>query len=192
MTYKIEEIRQLDIQKLGGIYHKYPVSKVVADMISNLGNIVVDTTYGKGRFYAVYRPQLLIGIDVKKWNWIVKPDRFFNCTTWQFYNMLRRKSIFIEHADIVVADSPKWHNNKYKRSEYNYIIGTPKLIIYYAYNVAKLLNARYLLLHYYKIVGDIIDKDKIARVIRYYFISRYTHVGPKTFSYFILYDLQKK
>jgi hypothetical protein len=191
MTYKIEEVKQSDIQKLGGIYHKYPASKIVADMISGLGNVVIDTTYGRGRFYTIYRPQTLVGIDVKKWNWIVKPDRFFNCAVWDFYNMLRRKSIFIEHADIVVADPPRWHNNEHKRSEYNYIIGTPKLIIYYAYNVAKLLNARYLFLHYGKIVGDIIDKDKIVRAIMYYYISRYTHAGHKTFSYFILYDLQK-
>jgi hypothetical protein len=191
MAYKIEEIIQSDIQKLGGIYHKYPSAKIVADMISNLGDIVVDVTYGKGRFYTIYRPKFLIGIDVKKWKWIIAPDKFYNCTVWQFYNMLRRKEIDINYADVVVADPPRWHEHKHRRSEYNYIIGSPKLIIYYAYNVAELLNARYIFLHYSKIVGDIISKDKIVRVMRYYYISRYTHTGFRTFSYFILYDLQK-
>jgi hypothetical protein len=191
MTYRVEEIRQADIQKLGGIYHRYPSAKIIADVISELGNVVIDTTYGRGRFYTIYRPRTLIGIDVKKWNWIVKPDRFINCAVWDFYNMLRRKSIDIEYADIVVADPPRWHNNEHKRSEYNYIVGTPKLIIYYAYSVAQILKARYLLLHYGKIIGDIIDKNKIERVIKYYYISRYTHVGHRTHSYFILYNLQK-
>jgi len=191
MTYKVEEIKQTDIQKLGGLYHKYPASKIVADMIGKLGDIVIDVTYGKGRFYAIYRPKVLVGVDVKKWKWIVTPDKFYNCTTWQFYNMLRYRDIDINHADIVVADPPRWHNNEHRRSEYNFIIGSPKLIIYYAYNIAELLNARYLFLHYNKIVGDIINKDKIVRVIKYYYISRYTHVGHRTYSYFILYDLQK-
>jgi hypothetical protein len=191
MTYRIEETRQADIQKLGGIYHKYPSAKIVSDMISEFGNVVIDTTYGRGRFYAIYRPKTLIGIDVKKWKWIVKPDRFFNCAVWDFYNMLRRKSIDIEYADVIVADPPRWHEHEHKRSEYNYIVGTPKLIIYYAHSVAQMLNAKYMLLHYSKIIGDIIDKDKIERVIKYYYVSRYTHVGHRTFSYFILYNLQK-
>jgi len=176
---------------LGGIYHKYPSAKIVADMIFNLGD-VVDVTYGRGRFYTIYRPKVLVGVDVKKWEWIVTPDKFYNCTVWQFYNMLRHGDVEISDADVVVVDPPRWHNHKHRRSEYNYIVGSPKLIIYYAYNIAELLNAKYLFLHYSEIVGDIISKDKIVRVIKYYYISRYIHVGSKTLSYFILYDLQKQ
>ena len=187
----IEEIRQIDVQKLGGIYHKYPVSKIVADMIFP-GEVVIDTTYGRGRFYAVYRPKMLIGIDVKKWKWMVVPDRFYNCTVWQFYNMLKRGDVKIGNVDVVVTDPPKWHNRKHKRIEYNYIIGSPRLIIYYAYNVARLLNAKYLLVHYYKIPSDIIDNSKIVRAIKFYFASRYIYTSPKSYSYFILYDLQKQ
>jgi hypothetical protein len=190
MTYEIEEVNQIDIQKLGGIYSKYPVSKIVADIIYNLGSVVVDTTYGRGRFYAIYRPLRLIGIDVKKWDWIVKPDVFYNCAVWDFYNMLKRKSIDISHTDIVVVDPPKWHNKKYKRDEYNYIVGTPKLIIYFAYNIARELNARFLLLHYNEILKDI--KGEIVKVIKFRFSSRYSHVGHRSFGYFVLYDLQKQ
>jgi hypothetical protein len=87
----------------------------------------------------------------------------------------------------VVVDPPRWNmETKYnKRDEYNFIIGTPKLIIEYAKLVAQHIMAKYLLVHY----REVPNLGKIVYVVRYTWFARYTYTENKNVSHFILYEV---
>jgi hypothetical protein len=187
--YTVEEIDQRDVQKRSITCHDYPSSCVVADILKRF-NIkrVLDVTYGRGRFYKAYRPELLIGSDPMKWGWLVYPDKFYQLTVFQLNMKLRNKEIEIPKIiDCVVVDPPKWSaNEKYnKRDEYNFIIGTPKLIIEYAKLVAQQVATKYLLVHY----REVLNLGKIVHVVKYTWLARYTYTENKNVSYFVLYEV---
>ena len=177
---------QRKIQSRGGIFSKYPSSAVISRILRAF-NIekVIDVTYGRGRFYFIYRPRLLIGVDARKWDWIVKPDMFFEIPVQYFHEKVIRKEISFD-VDCIVVDPPKWNLNNYnKRDEYNFIIGTPSIIINYARKIAEELKSKYLLVHYNKILDG-----KIAYLIEYKFFSRYLNIkNNNNTSYFILYEI---
>jgi hypothetical protein len=169
---------QREIQKKGGKAAKFPSAYIIADILKSINaQSVLDVTYGKGRFYAIYRPNRLIGADPKKWDWIVEPDEFYQVPVWKLVE------IFDGSADVVVCDPPRWNMDvQYnKRGEYNYIIGTPELIIKYATKIAKKIDA-YLLLHYNKLLNLPVERDVQMR-----WIARYLNSERPSLSHYTLY-----
>jgi hypothetical protein len=187
--HPVAEVDQRDVQKRSITCHDYPGSYVVADILKKF-NIkrVLDVTYGRGRFYKAYRPELLIGSDPVKWGWLVYPDKFYQLTVFQLNMKLRSREIEIPKIiACVVVDPPKWSaNGRYnKRDEYNFIIGSPKLIIEYAKLVAQQIMAKYLLVHY----REVLNLGKIVYVVRYMWLARYAYTKDKNISYFALYGV---
>jgi hypothetical protein len=187
--YTVEEIDQRNVQKRSDMCHDYPSSCVVADILKKFSiKRVLDVTYGRGRFYKAYRPELIIASDPVKWGWLVYPDRFYQLTVFQLNMKLRNKEIEIPRIiDCVVVDPPKWSvNERYnKRHEYNFIIGTPKLIIEYARLVAQQVMAKYLLVHY----REVLNLGRIVYAVRYTWLARYKYTKDKNVSYFVLYGV---
>jgi hypothetical protein len=187
--HTVIEVDQREVQKRSITCHDYPSSCVVADILRRF-NIrrVLDVTYGRGRFYKVYRPELLIGSDPVKWSWLVYPDRFYQLTVFQLNMKLKSREIEIPKIiDCVVVDPPKWSvDAKYnRRDEYNFIIGTPRLIIEYAKLVAQQIMAKYLLVHY----REVLNIARVVHVVKYVWLARYTYTENKNISYFILYKV---
>ena len=72
---------QVEIQRLGGICVRRPFSCFLREVLSayypDPEEIrIIDLTYGKGTFYAAFRPRELWGIDIYRDEWEVPPDRF--------------------------------------------------------------------------------------------------------------------
>jgi hypothetical protein len=181
----IEEFDQLKIQSHCGIYNRYPVAVIISRILQTFKiTSVLDITYGKGRFYKIYRPGKLIASDPIKREWFVKPDFFFNVNCFKLYEILKDMKI---NVDCIVVDPPKWNDynfNKFSRPEFNYIEGTCEQIIYYGYKIAKLINAAYILVHSNKIV-KFIDYGPVY-LAKFYWRTRYANAGNK-YSLFILY-----
>jgi hypothetical protein len=184
------EIDQREIQRLGGKRVYFPTSKVVKDLINPLDPAVLDVTYGRGRFYYLYRPRALIGSDPYKWDWLVKPDAFYQLTVWALYSKLARGEIKLPQVTLVVVDPPRWTKCHYnKRREYNALIGTPQLIIQYAYKTAQLVKASHLLVHYNSVPE--LNNAQILKVVKFTYFARYLNTKNKNTSYFALYRLQE-
>ncbi|MEM3830137.1 MAG: hypothetical protein QXV17_02595 [Candidatus Micrarchaeaceae archaeon] len=188
-TMEYVEVDQREIQRLGGQYAFYPTAKLIEDLIRPLSPRVLDVTFGKGRFYYFYRPKLLIGSDPNKWEWIVKPDIFYQLTVWALYDKLKKGEIKLpDDITLVVVDPPRWTRCTYrKREEYNSLIGTPDLIIQYANRTAQLLNATHLLLHYNTVPQ--LEKAQPTKVVKFRYLARYLNTENKNTSYYILYKL---
>ncbi len=186
----VEVMDQRDVQRLGGLHTKYPSSYVVCKLlkIANAKRIL-DVTYGAGRFYRLCRKdiELLVASDPVRWGWVVAPDTFYQATVWQLYDMVRRGSARIPEVDIVVCDPPKWNTSvRYnRRSVYDYLIGTPSLIVDYSVRLAKLLGVRHMLLHYNRIP----DIGRPIHVVEFHWVARYLNTEGKNRSYYILYDV---
>jgi len=182
-----EFIDQRDIQRRGYLYVYYPSSAVVADILRKYGvRDVLDVTYGRGRFYVMYRPRTLVGVDPMKWDWIVKPDTFHQTTVYHFYRLLKGNEVIIDKPiDCVVIDPPHWSKNATyrKRDEYNYIIGTPKDIIEHGRKVAELVKAPYILLHF----NQQLPIGEPIHIVKFRWFARYAHTENKNLSYYILY-----
>lgn len=76
--------------------------------------VVVDLTYGLGRFYRIARKRIvnLIGVDIEKHEWEIKPDVFYQMPCQLFvHNVLKRKIELPQHVDLVVVDPP-WSQEK--------------------------------------------------------------------------------
>ena len=80
---------------------------------------------------------------------------------------------------------PGYNVNYNKREIYNYLIGTPNLIIDYSVKLARMLNAKHLLLHYNRVPNI----DKPRHVVEFRWIARYLNIEGKNRSYYILYDV---
>jgi len=83
--------------------------------------IVLDLTYGKGRFYRLVRNRIktLIGVDIIKHNWETKPDVFYNMPCEKFVRDVIENKIKLEKLDIIVVDPP-WSFEK-RRSIKDYV-----------------------------------------------------------------------
>jgi hypothetical protein len=172
-------VDQRDIQKIGGVVAKFPSAYVVGEILRDANAYsVLDVTYGKGRFYVVYRPKLLVGADPKRWDWIVEPDEFYEVPVW------RVGEVFNGEADVVVCDPPQWNMGvRYRRrGEYGYIVGTPELIVRCAVDVARRVDATYLLLHFNRLVDLPIERDVQMR-----WAARYLYSEKPRVSHYTLY-----
>jgi len=183
------EVDQREIQKLGGQYAFYPTAKLIEDLIRPLSPTVLNVTFGKGRFYYFYRPKLLVASDPYKWKWIVEPDVFYQLTVWALYDKLKKGEVRPPgNITLVVADPPRWTRCTYrKREEYNTLIGTPDLIIQYAYKTALLLGATHFLLHYNTVPR--LEKAQPVKVVKFRYLARYLNTENKNTSYYALYEL---
>lgn len=190
MQVELVELDQRQIQGLGGQYAFYPSAKIIEDLIRPLSPVVLDVTYGKGRFYYFYRPRLLVGSDPYRWEWIVEPDAFYQLTVWALFDKLRKGEIRLpDGITLVVVDPPRWTRCTYRnREEFSSLIGTARLIIQYAYRTAQLLGATYMLLHYNTVPQ--LEKAQPVKVVKFRFLSRYLNTGNKNTSYYVLYRLE--
>jgi hypothetical protein len=142
---------------------------------------VLETTYGEGRFYVIFRPSYLVGVDIVKRRWLTYPDEFYLMTVWEFYNMVKRGMFKPKAAiDVVVCDPP-W--GKEQRREH-YTRNAPMAVIHYSVEVAKLLSARYFLLHYHRVLR--LDGFEIIKVVEFVPFTRYLNTRY-TRTYFTLY-----
>ncbi len=177
-------VDQRDVQRRGGICATYPTACIVYDTLTkhDLYRNVLDVTYGRGRFYAVKKPQILVGCDPKAWEWIVAPDIFIPGPVWSVKKALKHINI---EFDVIVVDPPKWTDTNYnRRDEYNYIVGTPKMIIDHSIELAREIGIKHMLLHYKEVpsIGNIVEQ------IGFIYIARYLN-NKENKSYFVLYKL---
>jgi hypothetical protein len=119
--------------------------------------VVVDLTYGKGRFYRKVRHRIetLIAVDILKHDWEVKPDMFYTMPCQEFVMKVLKGEIELSNIDMVVVDPP-WNTRKrglptipigvLKMPYHMYV--NPDNIIYAGMALAKRLNT--LLLYRYK------------------------------------------
>jgi len=86
------------------------------------------------------------------------------------------------------VDPPRWDTyvTYNRRKMYNYLVGTPILIIETGGKIAKLLNARYLLVHYRSMVE--IEGYESIHVIEFKWFARYLYTESKNTSLYILYE----
>jgi len=176
-------VEQRDIQALGGWKARYPTAYILARTLKPLGvKSVLETTYGEGRFYVLFRPSYLVGVDVVKRRWLTYPDEFYLMTVWEFYNLAKKGGFKPRTAiDVVVCDPP-W--GKEQRREH-YTRNAPYAVIHYSVKVAELLNARYFLLHYHRVIR--IEGFEMVKVVEFVPLTRYLNT-KYTRTYFVLYE----
>ena len=192
MITVFEKVDQRSIQRIGGNFTKYPSSYVVCKLLRDYGlKRVLDVTYGEGRFYRLCFPELeIIGADPVRWDWVVKPRQFYQMNIFQLYLMIRDGKIQLPYVDVVVVDPPRWNTEVvYRRRDmYNFIIGTPRLIIEHAAKVAHLLRAKHLLVHYRELSN--LENYRPIHVIEFIWIARYKFTENKNKSLYILYKVE--
>jgi len=191
MITVFEKVDQRSIQRIGGNFTKYPSSYVVCKLLRDYGlKRVLDVTYGEGRFYRLCFPELeIIGADPVKRDWVVKPRQFYQMNIFQLYLMIRDGKIQLPYVDAVVVDPPRWNTEVvYRRRDmYNYIIGTPRLIIEHAAKVVHLLRAKHLLVHYRELIN--IENFSPVHIVEFTWIARYKFTENRNRSLYILYKL---
>jgi hypothetical protein len=188
----LEVIDQRAIQRCGGDFARFPSSYVVCKLLRQHSiRRILDVTYGEGRFYYLCKNELeIIAADPVKRNWVVKPGQFLQLNVFQLHLMLRDGKIGLPHVDALVVDPPKWTTNVYrKRGMYNFIIGTPKLIIEYASKIASLLKTQHLLAHYREVIR--LENCVPIHIIEFTWIARYLHTENKNMSLYILYKVKQ-
>ena len=185
----VERVDQRDIQRRGGIYAEYPSSYVVCSLLKKYGiTRILDVTFGEGRFYRLCRSGLRItASDPVKRDWVVKPDSFIQADVFYLYRLASAKQFTATDLDAVVVDPPKWtrHARYRVHDMLNYLIGTPELIIEYAARTAGLLGARYLLVHYKKILR--LNGYRPVHIVEYRWYHRYLQVDNNNHSLYVLY-----
>jgi len=187
----VERVDQRKIQRYGGDFAKYPSSYVVCSLLRKYGlKKVLDVTYGEGRFYYLCKSELeIVGADPVKWSWTVKPKQFYQMNVFQLHLMLRDKKLQLGPVDIVVVDPPRWNTDVTyrKRNMFDYIIGTPKLIIEHAARVAELLKTGHLLAHYREPIQ--LNSYRPIHIVEFTWIARYLNTKNNNKSLYILYTL---
>ena len=189
----VEQVDQREIQKRSGLYAKFPSSYVICSILDRYNcKSVLDVTFGEGRFYKTCKDNILflIGSDPKKWNWVVKPDLFYPFNVFYLYMLLSKEKfdLPIRGVDVVVVDPPRWttYATYNRRKMFNYLVGTPELIIEVSGKIAKLLNTRYLLIHYKSMIQ--IEGYTPTHVVEYKWFARYLNTKNKNTSLYILYE----
>ena len=139
-------VDQREVQRRSGICSKYPISCVVADILRSVRHdVVVDVTYGQGRFYVKLRPRILIGCDPFIYEWVVTPDIFIKKPVWSLEPILRRLGL---EYDVLVVDPP-WGDNSYnRRPQFKRVLGSHRIIVEKAFELAEKLEIPFILLHY--------------------------------------------
>jgi len=187
----VRVVDQREIQRMGGRRAKYPTAAVVDMLLRPLKPYcVLETTYGEGRFYAVFRPPYLIGADVARLEWVVRPDEFHQMPVWALYHALRGGRVALgRRPDAVVCDPP-WgfwqRRSHYWRSR---AYGSPRLILEYSLKVAELVGARLFLLHWGE-EPPALPGWRPERVVAFRPFTRYLNAG-ETRTFFALYSPSK-
>ena len=187
----VRVVDQREIQRMGGRRAKYPTAAVVDMLLRPLKPYcVLETTYGEGRFYAVFRPPYLIGADVARLEWVVRPDEFHQMPVWALYHALREGRVALgRRPDAVVCDPP-WgfwqRRSHYWRSR---AYGSPRLILEYSLKVAELVGARLFLLHWGE-EPPALPGWRPERVVAFRPFTRYLNAG-ETRTFFALYSPSK-
>jgi hypothetical protein len=188
----VENVDQREIQKRGGLYAKFPGSYVICSILDRYNcKSVLDVTYGEGRFYMFCRDNIdiLIGSDPKRWDWVVKPDLFYPFNVFHLYMLLSKKKfdIPIRGVDVVVVDPPRWTTYAIynRRKMFNYLVGTPESIFETSGKIAKLLNTRYVLVHYRNVVK--LEQYIPIHLVEFKWFARYLNTENKNTSLYILY-----
>ena len=103
---------------------------------------VVSTVHLRERVY-------LVGIDIRKLDWHVKPDRFYQTAAWRWRHVVEPDEKF----NLIVVDPPfsPWRRGQEKRTHYHIhnMLGDPYTIIKYGVEAARHYQA-YLLIHLHK------------------------------------------
>jgi len=167
-------VDQREIQRRGGVCAKIPTACIVASLIDSAGIgrdiVVLDLTYGEGRFWAATKPRLLIGADIRVYNWVVDPDIFIKKPAWAAWRIVANLGV---RVDIVAVDPPWVHHGSDIRRQFGTVLalGTPEIILESALRAANGLGARYMLVHYKKQWApkgwEIIDHVRFMPVTRY-------------------------
>lgn len=185
-------VDQRDIQARGGKCAKYPISCLVYDMLlKTLHNpehmVVLDVTYGQGRFYGAWRPKLLLASDVKIHQWVVEPDWFTKSPSWSVYKKVEKLGVV---PDVVVVDPPWTQYIHRRRQQFNTVYGSPDTILEGGIRTAYRLKARYLLIHYKKYVEP--EDWILVDAVEFHPVSRYINNLENQKSYFILLEHPEK
>lgn len=175
-------IEQRDIQELGGWKAKYPTAYIVARVLKPMGiRAVLETTYGEGRFYVMFRPSYLVGVDIVKRRWLTFPDEFYLMTVWEFYNLVRKGGFKPRTViDVVVCDPP-WGREQRRK---HYTRNAPYAVIHYSVRTAELLGAQYFLLHFHRVLR--LESFEVIKVVEFVPFTRYLNTRY-TRTYFVLY-----
>ena len=187
-------IDQRDIQKRGGKCVKFPVSCLIYDLLKSIGLqpeqlIILDVTFGEGRFYGAWRPKLLLGSDIKVYNWVVVPDWFTKCPSWSAWIRVQKLGI---KPDLVVVDPPfsSYEGGYEKRKHYmqSLAFGNGKTILEGGLETAKQLGCKNALIHYNKLY---VPNDwQLVKYVEFLFFTRYlkqdTKYNPNTSYFYIL------
>jgi hypothetical protein len=187
----VRAVDQREIQRMGGRRAKYPTAAVVDMLLRPLKPYcVLETTYGEGRFYAVFRPPYLIGADVERLEWVVRPDEFHQMPVWALYHRLRSGSLGLgRRPDAVVCDPPwgYWQRrlHYWRRGAW----GSPRLILEYSLKVAELVGARLFLLHWGE-EPPALPGWRLDAVVVFRPFTRYLNAGEAR-TFFALYSLSK-
>jgi len=186
----VERVDQREIQKRGGYYATYPSSYIVCSLLKKYDMArILDVTFGEGRFYKLcYHGIMITGVDPVKRDWKVSPSSFIQMNVFQLYNAISTRQLALDGFDVVVVDPPKWTKGvKYKKQDmFNYIIGTPELIIEYASKTAGLLMVPYILVHYKRTIN--LQGYKPIHIVEYRWVHRYLRVDSGNYSLFIVYS----
>jgi len=145
-------VDQREVQRRGGVCGRIPVACMVADLLLAGGLraerlVVVDATFGEGRFWAAVRPRLLIAVDPAIPGWVTMPDIYIPKPVWQASRVLEALSV---RADLVAVDPPWIERGSSKRRHYGLdrALGSPRLIMEKTIELAEKLGATWLLVHY--------------------------------------------
>jgi len=145
----------------------------VWDLIKELGiawPAVLDVTYGVGGFWVAGKPELLIGSDVKVWQWKVVPDVFILSPSWAVHKVIKKLGLE-SRIDLVVIDPP-WSSYTHRgRSYYTYAYGSDRDILMGGLRTARSIGAKYVLIHYREVL--IPEGWELIKKVKFIYVSRY-------------------
>lgn len=151
--------------------------------------IILDLTYGKGRFYRKTRHRIrkLIAVDIYRHEWEVKPDVFHQMPCQYFTTGVIENKIQIPPVDLIVVDPP-W--NREKRGKTTVDVGIARMpyhmyvnstyIIYTGVKLARHLNT--LLLYRYKEPLSCKHVLNVRAEVKFFRRSGFVHYGVCDYS----------
>jgi len=91
------------------------VDLLLSKVFPNRGDlVVVDLTYGYGRFYRLARKRIeyIIGVDIEKHEWEVAPSIFYQMPCQVFVEKVIRNEIVLPSKVNLVVVDPPWSHEK--------------------------------------------------------------------------------
>ena len=111
--------------------------------------VMLDLTFGVGRFYRLVRNKIkkLIGVDIIKHNWEIKPDLFIQEDCIRLVHDILSGRFTIEKPDVIVVDPP-WSIEK--RGVTPKYTGTSNMPYHMNTSSARIIHAAIKLASHYK------------------------------------------